>query len=216
MYSKLQYISQGQSKDEQVLNIRKVLDHGCTWIQLRFKNEALREVSLLAEEIRLLTSGYGATLIINDHVQIAKDVDADGVHLGLQDTDVFQARLVLGNKIIGGTANTIQHIRQRIKETCNYIGLGPFRYTSTKEKLSPILGLAGYQSILGQLTEMERKTPVYAIGGIQLEDISEILNTGIQGVAISSALTDSRQQSSIIKHLLSTPNEKVNHSGPGI
>jgi len=205
MYSRLQYISQGQSKEEQVLNIRKVLDHGCTWIQLRFKNQAIREVSLLGEEIRRLTSRYGATLIINDHVQVARDVDADGVHLGLQDADVFQARSVLGNKIIGGTANTIQHIRQRIKEACNYIGLGPFRYTPTKEKLSPILGLTGYQNILGQLTEAERKTPIYAIGGIQLEDINEIMNTGVHGVAISGALTDLQQQSSIIKQLSSNP-----------
>lgn len=216
MYSKLQYISQGLSSEEQLTNIKKVLDNGCTWIQLRFKNKPHNQVLVLAEQIRTLTEQYSATLIINDSIDIANHINANGVHLGLQDADVSLARSILGNdKIIGGTANTIQHFRQRVAENCNYIGLGPFRYTDTKQDLSPILGLEGYQKILSQISEEERTIPIYAIGGIQSEDIDAILNAGIYGIAISAALTRS-YQSDIIQKILVQEDEKLNYSRSGV
>ncbi|WP_407431245.1 thiamine phosphate synthase [Arcticibacter sp.] len=216
MYSKLQYISQGLSAEEQLVNIKKVLDNGCIWIQLRFKNKPHEEVLTLAEQVRNLTEQYSSTLIINDSIDIAKHVNADGVHLGLQDADISLARAFLGSdKVIGGTANTIQHIKQRVAENCNYIGLGPFRYTETKQNLSPILGLAGYQTILSQISKEESTIPVYAIGGIQLDDIDAILNAGIYGVAISAALTQSHQ-SDIIQKILVQKDEKPNYSRSGV
>lgn len=172
------------------------------------------QVLTLAEQVRTLTEEYRSTFIINDSIDTAKHVGAEGVHLGLQDADVSLARSVLGNnKIIGGTANTIQHIQQRIAEKCNYIGLGPFRYTETKQNLSPLLGLAGYQSILNQISKDEITIPIYAIGGILLSDIDPILNTGIYGLAISGALTHS-SQSDIIQRIL--VHEKFNYSRSGV
>jgi len=216
MYSKLQYISQGRSAEEQLLNIQTVLDTGCTWIQLRFKDKPIDQTLTLAEKARTLTEQYHSTLIINDSIDIAKHVNADGVHLGLQDADISMAQSTLGsNKIIGGTANTIQHIQQRINEKCHYIGLGPFRYTETKQNLSPILGLDGYRSILGQIGKDANSIPIYAIGGIQLTDIDAILNTGIYGVAMSAALTNS-QQSDIIQKFLVQKDEKLNYSRSGV
>lgn len=216
MYSKLQYISQGSSPEEQLLNIKKVLDDGCIWIQLRFKNKPKEQVLLLAEKVRTLTERYRSTLIINDSIDIAQCIDADGVHLGLKDADISLARSILGReKIIGGTANTIQHIEQRVGERCDYIGLGPFRYTETKQNLSPILGLSGYQSIISQMSKKESTIPIYAIGGIQLDDIDAILNSGIYGVAMSTALTHS-QYSVIIRKFKNQKDEKLNYSRSGI
>ncbi|MCL6103555.1 MAG: thiamine phosphate synthase, partial [Bacteroidetes bacterium] len=167
MMHKLQYISQGKTVKEQTENIQSALDAGCRWIQLRFKNAEKNELSNLAFQVKELCSVYRATFILNDYVDIAKIADADGVHLGLFDTPVEKARNILGeNKIIGGTANTIQDVLMRIDEKCDYIGLGPFRFTSTKEKLSPVLGLNGIAGIMKELLSGEKLIPVYAIGGI--------------------------------------------------
>jgi thiamine-phosphate pyrophosphorylase len=171
---KLQYISQGSSLEDQEKNIRKALDYGAKWIQVRWKNASEKDFITLCEISKKLCSDYQAVCIINDHVQIAKDVDADGVHLGLKDMSVEKARYILGeNKIIGGTANTFSDILQRMVERCDYIGLGPLRFTSTKEQLSPILGFEGYGEIINSLKEKSIEIPkIFAIGGVVLEDIN--------------------------------------------
>lgn len=186
MFSKLQYISQGNSASEHFQNIQQVLDAGCTWIQLRIKQK--EGVVKIAEKVKLLCHEYQATFIINDFLEITKQVDADGIHLGLGDELVEKAREILGkNKIIGGTANTLENVKQRIAEKCDYIGLGPYKFTETKQKLSPILGLDGYKNILSDLSN--NKIPIYAIGGIELEDIPLLFEIGIYGVALSGMLT---------------------------
>jgi thiamine-phosphate pyrophosphorylase len=171
---KLQYISQGSSLEVQEKNIRKALDYGAKWIQVRWKNASEKDFIRLCEISKKLCADYQAVCIINDHVQIAKDVDADGVHLGLKDMSVEKARYILGeNKIIGGTANTFSDILQRMVERCDYIGLGPLRFTSTKEQLSPILGFEGYGEIINSLKEKSIEIPkIFAIGGVVLEDIN--------------------------------------------
>src|SRR5690242_10243042 len=105
MYNKLQYISQGNTSHEQIENISRALDAGCQWIQLRFKHATQEERFDVAREIRVKCEDYKATFIVNDHVELAEEVDADGVHLGLKDTSIEAARTFLGrHKIIGGTA----------------------------------------------------------------------------------------------------------------
>ena len=194
---KLQYISQGKTKAEQELNIRKALDHGIKWVQVRWKNAPDDELISLCETSKLLCSQYQAVCIINDHVELAKNIEADGVHLGLNDCSVDEARLRLGeNKIIGGTANTISDVLQRMNEPCDYIGLGPLRFTATKEKLSPVLGFEGYQKIVESLKEQSLGLPkIFAIGSIIPEDIVPLRQIGIYGVSVSGAIT---QQPSII------------------
>src|ERR1035437_3375943 len=128
MYSRLQYISQGVTVADQIRNIHQALDAGCEWIQLRFKNSTDKELKKVAEQVKNLCENYNAVFIINDHAELAKEVDADGVHLGLNDASITSARAILGeNKIIGGTANTLSDVQKRIHEGCNYIGLGPYR-----------------------------------------------------------------------------------------
>jgi thiamine-phosphate pyrophosphorylase len=190
---KLQYISQGDTQVEQLNNIQKALEFGCRWIQLRFKkanSEILEQTALLAKE---LCQKYNAIFIINDNVVLAKKINADGVHLGLTDTSIQEAREFLGNdKIIGGTANTYEDVVQRFQEKCNYVGLGPFKFTTTKEKLSPIVGLEGYKEIVSRLKSEGIEIPIFAIGGILEEDIDPILNTGIYGIAVSGLITNSQ------------------------
>lgn len=188
--SRIQYISDGRTFSDQERNIRKALDSGIKWLQLRWKFGREKELHQLAELSRTLCELYQATFIINDHLHLAKELDADGIHLGLQDESILSARAVLGNeKIIGGTANSFQDVLQRIQEECDYIGLGPLRFTSTKQKLSPVLGFSGYQEIIQRLkNEKVQYPPIYAIGGIKEQDLTKLLQAGIYGVAVSSLI----------------------------
>ncbi|SEH96077.1 thiamine-phosphate pyrophosphorylase [Paenimyroides aquimaris] len=189
---KLQYISQGFTIEDQELNIRKALENGIKWIQVRWKNAPENEFIKLCEISKKLCADHKTVCIINDHVQIAKDIDADGVHLGLKDTSIETARNILGeNKIIGGTANTISDVLQRMKEPCDYIGLGPLRFTATKEQLSPILGFEGYEKIIQNLKGKSLEIPkIFAIGGVVVNDIELLQQIGIYGVAVSGQITN--------------------------
>ena len=217
MFSKLQYISQGLTQKEQVNNIKSVLDAGVDWIQLRFKNADENTLTKTSEIIKKLSDHYTFTFIINDHPFIAKKVNADGVHLGLEDVEIATARNIIGDhKIIGGTANTIHHVLNRIAEGANYIGLGPYRFTTTKEKLSPVLGLGGYQGIMQVLHENKVKVPVYGIGGLLKEDLFELMNSGVYGIAVSGMLTNEKNKSELITQLKNILNGKTDHIGKGI
>lgn len=206
MYSKLQYISQGKTIKEQLYNIQQALDNGCHWIQLRFKNQTLAQSFAAAEAAHFLCKEYLATFVINDNVHLAQQVEADGVHLGLTDMSILEARAILGkNKIIGATANTLEDVTNHINNGCDYIGLGPFQFTKTKDNLSPILGLDGYQSIRDKLNTKQKETPIYAIGGITLRKVDELMVSGIHGIAVSGIITQSEHKNKLIKEL----NEKL-------
>ena len=211
MFSKLQYISQGTTAKEQYNNIYEALDAGCSWVQLRFKNTSPEDITTLAEKVKKLCVSYAAMFIINDHPHIAKQIDADGVHLGLEDSSIIEAKKIVGNKIIGGTANTLTHVLQRLGEGCSYIGLGPFRFTTTKENLSPILGLEGYTSIMNELSNRKIEIPIYAIGGIVLEDIAAIIQTGVYGVAVSGIITHHNEKKLLLEQINTSLYEAVNH-----
>lgn len=202
MFSKLQYISQGETAAMQLKNINEALDAGCSWVQLRFKNAEEYELKTTAEEVKKVCDTYSATFIINDHPLIAKAVDADGVHLGLTDMLIKEAVEIVGiDKIIGGTANTLQDVLQRVQEGCSYVGLGPLRFTTTKKKLSPVLGLDGYKNIIDELKQRNIEIPVYAIGGILAEDISSILQTGVYGLAGSGIITHHPNKKELVKEI---------------
>lgn len=201
MISKLHYISNGDTKEEQLLLIREALDAGVTWLQYRFKNTDTHTRWQTAEKVNRLCESYNTTLIINDHVDLALALDADGVHLGLQDTSIDEARRQLGSKIIGGTANTWENLLQRYQEGCDYVGLGPFRYTITKTQLDPTLGFQGYQSLLSAWNKLDNPPPIIAIGGIKIADIDLLLNTGVHGVACSQLLNTAVDKHNTVNQL---------------
>lgn len=194
---RLQYISSGETAKQQYNNILRALDHGVDWVQLRFKNATMQDLQHLAEQIRMLKGNYDFTLIVNDHVKLVSDLDLDGVHLGLDDMPIRTARELIGpHKIIGGTANTFDQVKRRVKEKCNYIGLGPLRFTKTKDNLSPILGLDGYKEIIDRCPNVT--LPIFAIGAVNMEDIIPLRRLGVFGVAMSKEIESRLQQPNYI------------------
>jgi len=202
MIHPLQYISQAPRTGTHIDAIEQVLQAGGKWIQLRIKHQAEAEILPFAKAAQALCEKYGARLIVNDFPHLAKAVNSYGVHLGLQDMPISEARKIIGkNQIIGGTANTFEHILQRVAEGADYIGLGPFRFTRTKENLSPVVGLAGYHNLMEKVRKAGINTPIIAIGGIEAADIPAILETGIYGIAISAALTNQTQTAAVIEEI---------------
>jgi thiamine-phosphate pyrophosphorylase len=198
MISNLHYISQSSHTD----NILAACDAGCKWIQLRIKNESPATVLPVAEAVKKICDRYQASLIINDYPQIAVAVAAAGVHVGKLDMTVAAARAITGDKmIVGGTANTLADILQHVQDGASYVGVGPFRFTTTKQNLSPILGLSGYQSILQSLKEKNIRIPVIAIGGILPEDIPALMETGIHGIAVSGLITHATDKQAVVSQI---------------
>ena len=190
LIDQLHYISQPPENGTHLTAIEKVLQAGGQWIQLRVKEQPEDVVLELAVQASRLCEKYGAKLIVNDYPELALKSGAYGVHLGLNDMPVAQARAILGkDKCIGGTANTFEDICRRVEEGADYIGLGPFRFTTTKQNLSPVLGLGGYQKLMEQVCAAGIQLPIIAIGGITTQDIARILQTGIYGIAVSGLLT---------------------------
>lgn len=177
---------------------------GVKWVQLRIKDQRDEEVLKTAMKVRAICNTYGAQLIINDRPDIAKAVQADGVHLGKNDVLPSHARNILGeNAIIGGTANTIDDVL-RIMDDCpdiDYFGIGPFRFTPTKKNLSPILGLEGYRRLLSAMEACHIKVPVIAIGGILPEDIRPLTQIGVHGVAMAAVINKALNKKKIIQHI---------------
>lgn len=143
------------------------------------KEATEEEAEVVARQAQALCSDYGAVFIIDDRVKLVKKIGADGVHLGKQDMPVGEARRFLGTAFrIGGTANTFEDIRRHAMDGADYIGCGPFRFTTTKQKLAPVLGLEGYRVILGRMHEVGIGLPIVGIGGITTEDIPPLKAVG--------------------------------------
>ena len=170
-------------------SVHIALEGGCRWIQLRMKDADDEHLYPVALRTQKLCLEYGATFIIDDHVALVKLIHADGVHLGKLDMPISEARSILGNDfIIGGTANTFEDVKAHYEAGADYIGCGPFRYTTTKSNLSPILGLEGYHRIVSRMKEAHIDIPLVAIGGITEADIPELMQTGINGIALSGSI----------------------------
>ncbi len=185
--SRLHCITQDLENRTHAEQARLACAGGSEWIQLRIKNCQGPELTQKAMDTLTVCRNQNARIIVNDNVLLAAEIGADGVHLGKTDMPIETARKILGSRaIIGATANTPEDIQAILLTSADYIGLGPFRFTYTKAKLSPVLGLEGYTSILKKLTK--KRIPILAIGGIKTEDIPLLLQTGLDGIAVSSAI----------------------------
>ncbi len=185
----LQFITHKNERHGYLDGAEAALRGGCRWIQLRMKDEPDESVIAAGRQLAPLCRAAGATFIIDDHVALVDAVGADGVHLGKNDMPVAEARRILGaDRIIGATANTFDDIAAAVASGADYIGLGPFRFTETKKRLSPILGLGGYRDIMARCRRAGYTIPVVAIGGITPEDIEAIMATGVTGIALSGTI----------------------------
>ena len=192
---RLMFITHRTEKYTELDQTRMVLKGGCSWIQLRMKDSLNLET---AKAIRQFVYEHNPTknvLCIDDNLQVALDCHAHAVHLGKNDMPVSMAwemvreYRMLGTFIVGATANTFEDIKRAVAENASYIGLGPFRFTRTKKNLSPVLGFEGYRKIVQQCREAHYNIPIFAIGGICIEDVASLMETGITGIAVSSAIT---------------------------
>ncbi len=190
--ARLHYITRETRGQDIIKDVELACKGGVRWVQLRLKKTNENEIISIAKEVKTICKKFSAVFIVNDYVNVAIEVDADGVHLGKQDMTISDARKLLGEeKIIGGSTNSFEDILKAIEYDADYVGLGPFCFTTTKENLNPVLGEAGIRTIMEKLKRAKIKIPVIAIGGIQLGDVENLMDAGIYGVAVSSAINNS-------------------------
>lgn len=200
---KIQFITHQTPRYSYIQSAQMALEGGCRWIQLRMKEATNDEIIDAANQIRPMCKQHHATFIIDDHVELVKQAGADGVHLGQQDMPIDEARRILGNDyIIGGTANTFEEIVLHWQHGANYIGCGPFRFTSTKKRLAPILGIDGYSDIINKMKQHGINIPIIAIGGIGYDDINPLLKTGLNGIALSGAILQANNPIAEMQHIM--------------
>ena len=202
-----QFITHSNVNCDTLQGAQAAIEGGCKWVQLRMKEATDDEVLDVGRQLGALCRANGVTFIIDDRVHLVDTLNADGVHLGKNDMPVTEARSILGpDKIIGATANTIEDALHAVEQGADYLGIGPFRFTTTKEKLSPVLGLNGLYDLMTSLRKVSN-IPVVAIGGITGADIPDIMKTGVTGVALSGVILnadDPVETTSKILKLLTT------------
>lgn len=207
--SRFQFISHFNEKYSYLDGIKEALEGGCRWIQLRMKNATDEEVRPIAIETKKVCEEYHATFIIDDRVELVKELKADGVHLGKNDMPICDAKKILGDEfIIGGTANTLEDVKAHAMSGADYIGCGPFRYTTTKQRLSPFLGLEGYRNIIKGMKAEGIQLPLVAIGGITIEDIPGIIKTGVTGIALSGSILNAENPIEETKKIFAAINKR--------
>lgn len=185
----LQFITHFTEKYSYVDSAMIALEGGCRWIQLRMKDADEAEIERVARLILPECRRRGAVFVIDDHVDLALRVGVDGVHLGKNDMPVSEARRLAGaDFVIGGTANTFEDVQKLAAQGADYIGCGPFRFTTTKKKLAPMLGIEGYKRILSQMKRCGIALPLVAIGGITCGDIPQLMAAGVSGIALSGSV----------------------------
>lgn len=200
---RIQFITHATPRYTTLEGARLALEGGCRWIQLRMKDASDGEVAATAQTLGEWCRRYGATMLLDDRVNLCLQTGADGVHLGKTDMPIDEARRLTGEEfIIGGTANTADDIRRIARQGGNYIGCGPFRFTTTKKNLSPVLGTEGYRQLCAMMKAENIGLPLIAIGGIVAGDIGELMQAGIHGIAVSGASLNSASPSKEMEHII--------------
>ncbi|WP_022853775.1 thiamine phosphate synthase [Thermodesulfatator atlanticus] len=178
---KLYVITERNLRDE-VETAKDVLAGGATAIQMRIKDAPTREMIEIGKKLRKLTKEYNALFFVDDRLDIALATDADGVQLGPDDMPISMARELAPNLIIGASVYCLEEALLAEKEGANYLGAGAVFPTNTK-KDAKVLGLEGLRKVVESV-----KIPVVAIGGINYQNLEEVLKTGVSGIAVISAI----------------------------
>lgn len=187
---RLQFITHHNDRYSYADSARLALEGGCRWIQLRMKGADEALMFKTATIVQAMCKRCGATFIIDDDVMLARRIGADGVHLGKDDMPIAKAREILGRGyIIGATVNSFEDIAGVVSGADpDYFGCGPLRFTTTKQRLAPILGIEGYREIMCRMRAAEIAIPLVAIGGVTKEDIPSLLRCGVAGIALSGSI----------------------------
>lgn len=164
--------------------IEEAIQGGADIVQLREKNKTKKELLVMARELKDLTARYGVTFIVNDHIDIALAVDADGIHLGQDDLPLREARKIMGpNKVIGISTHAIDEAIQAEKDGADYIGVGPVFETKSKVDVVDPVGLEYVKEVVAHTS-----VPFVAIGGIKLHNLNDVLKAGAQSICVISAI----------------------------
>ncbi|KUK18321.1 thiamine phosphate synthase [Thermococcus sibiricus] len=178
---KLYVITDRRLKSE-IESVREALEGGATSIQLRIKNAPTGEMIKIGKEIRELTKEYDALYFVDDRLDVALATDADGVQLGPEDMPISLAKEIGPNLIIGASVYSLEEALKAEKEGADYLGAGSVFPTPTKRDVK-VIGLEGLKRIVESV-----KIPVVAIGGINHKNARDVLKTGVDGIAIISAI----------------------------
>ena len=178
--------------------LRIAAEAGAQLFQYRNKNASMKDAYVEALALRLAAAEEGVLFIVNDRCDLALAVDADGVHLGQGDLPLDLARKVMGsNKLIGISTHNPAQVREASAGQPDYLGFGPIYKPGSKQDHDPVVGLEGLRSIRS-LTSI----PVFAIGGIQVDQVGEVMRAGARGVAVISAILKASDISGAVKGLL--------------
>jgi thiamine-phosphate pyrophosphorylase len=182
----LMCLTQDGERFDHVEQATQLCAAGAKLIQLRVKGAEPTRWTEIAAAVTRVCHAHGARCLINDRPDIALAVGADGAHVGQSDGDWREARRLLGSdRWLGGTVNDVAGARRAVEAGClDYVGVGPFRFTTTKQKLAPVLGAEGVREVIAALDGL----PAWVIGGIQTSDLPAVAATGAAGVAVSSYL----------------------------
>jgi len=160
------------------------IEGGADTIQFRQKSGSTREMIETARRMKGICSGSGIPFIVNDRLDIAIASEADGVHLGQDDFPIPLARKILGQDIlIGGSAATLEEARKCQDEGADYVGFGPIFPTSSKGDAGPVSGIEVLKTVIETIA-----LPIIAIGGIDMENVHDVIGAGAEGIAVISAV----------------------------
>ncbi len=187
--------------------IRESLEGGATFMQIREKNLPYDEFLALAKEVKKVTDEFRVPYVVNDEVEIAKAIDADGVHIGQSDKALVDARKILGpDKIIGVSAQTVEQAVEAQKNGADYLGVGSIFTTSTKLDADDV-SLETLRAICDAVS-----IPVVAIGGIKEDNILDLKGTNVDGVAIVSGIFGAENIKEATSKLLAISKELVENN----
>jgi len=171
---------------------------GATIVQYRAKDVSTRQMVTEAQVLRELTRHAGVPFIVNDRVDVALAVDADGVHIGQDDMPVALARKLIGDRLLGVSAHSLSEAVQAVQDGADYLGVGPVFATPTKPDAAPPIGIDGLTTIRRQIS-----IPIVAIGGINQTNAAEVIRTGVNGIAVVSAVVAAADVTAAARQLIS-------------
>jgi thiamine-phosphate pyrophosphorylase len=194
---KLHFISHDLDTLTHIQQAQIACEAGAKWIQYRCltksDDELLEDIKAIAD----ICDDWGATLIVTDHVHLNGKADIQGFHIEDMNADFKALRAELGESVtIGGSSNTVEGLLQLANEGVDYAGFGPFSVTTTKPNNAALLGIAGYAKGMQKLREMQIDLPVLAVGGVTLNDVDALMETGIFGIAASAAINQAADMAS--------------------
>ncbi|MEO5912388.1 MAG: thiamine phosphate synthase [Pelobium sp.] len=187
--SKFHYLTQDLPQRSHTEQVQMACEAGAGWIQYRCLSKSDEEMLNELHTIASICDDWGTTLMVTNHFHLLPLADIQGVHMEDMDIDLREIREIIGgNKTLGASANTYEQVVNHIQHTADYVGCGPFGESLTKPNSFAHFGIKGYQDMVENLKKNKLEIPLIAVGGIALENVGTLLETGIYGIAVSGAI----------------------------